>query len=355
MAIKKIKLPDNTTEDINDPRLPAVTATDNGNLLGVNGGIWSKVNKPSYTLDEVTDGSTRKLANYLPLTGGYIQTGTNYARLRLVTASSIAYIQALTSSGNAGSLYLSGGGATTGTTIDLNFTNVTVRGVYDVWHSGNSNKSDVAWTCYNLTAPSNGSSINAYGTILESGNLFPTAFHIGAYNAYGAYIWSTSDGNSHIQVGRHTGAVRYNLALQEFGGNVGIGQPIPTEKVHVSGNILASGTITPGSDSRIKDNQKDISSENAFSIIGNLKPKTWVWNEKSNENLNGKKAAGLVAQEVEEILPDAVTISENGDIKDFHSLNYNTIQGYEIAAIKGLIEEVKSLKAEIAELKKQIK
>ena len=31
------------------------------------------------------------------------------------------------------------------------------------------------------------------------------------------------------------------------------------------------------------------------------------------------------------------------------------IQGYEIAAIKGLIEEVKSLKAEIAELKKQIK
>lgn len=29
-------------------------------------------NKPTYTLDEVTDGSTRKLANYLPLTGGTI-------------------------------------------------------------------------------------------------------------------------------------------------------------------------------------------------------------------------------------------------------------------------------------------
>lgn len=70
MAIKKIKLPDNITVDINDSRLPAVTATDNGKLLGVDEGNWSKVNKPSYTLDEVSDGSTRKLANYLPLAGG---------------------------------------------------------------------------------------------------------------------------------------------------------------------------------------------------------------------------------------------------------------------------------------------
>lgn len=32
---------------------------------------WAKANtKPSYTLDEVTDGNTRKLANYLPLAGG---------------------------------------------------------------------------------------------------------------------------------------------------------------------------------------------------------------------------------------------------------------------------------------------
>lgn len=34
---------------------------------------WAKAStKPTYTLDEVTDGSTRKLANYLPLTGGTI-------------------------------------------------------------------------------------------------------------------------------------------------------------------------------------------------------------------------------------------------------------------------------------------
>lgn len=32
---------------------------------------WAKsANKPSYTLDEVSDGSSRKLSNYLPLAGG---------------------------------------------------------------------------------------------------------------------------------------------------------------------------------------------------------------------------------------------------------------------------------------------
>ena len=152
------------------------------------------------------------------------------------------------------------------------------------------------------------------------------------------------------------------LMVWTYNGKVNINGPATTNgvlnvngDVDVIGNITASGTITPGSDSRIKDNQQDILKEDAFFIIERLKPKTWIWNEKSNENLKGKSAAGLVAQHVKEILPDAVTIADRGNIKDFHSLNYNTIQGYELAAIKGLIEEVKALKAEITELKKQIK
>ena len=41
---------------------------------------WAKAStKPSYTLDEVSDGSTRKLANYLPLTGGTLTYQSTYA------------------------------------------------------------------------------------------------------------------------------------------------------------------------------------------------------------------------------------------------------------------------------------
>lgn len=289
MAIKKVKLPNNTTEDINDPRLPAVTTTDDGKVLSVSGGIWSANSKPSYTFSEI--GSTPTSLGGYGITNWLVQSATDSLD-SLTTAGVYKLSSQATPYGGYGNLFVIHGAGDTlaqmyfpydadavffrrGTTS--NFINNPWKAFY---HSGNSNKSDVPWKCSTLT----------------------------------------TNGN-----------------------------------VSVTGNITATGTITPGSDSRIKDDQKDISSECAFSAIENLKPKTWVWNEKSNEKLNGKSAAGLVAQEVKAVLPDAVTISENGDIKDFHSLNYNTIQGYEIAAIKGLIEEVKSLKAEIEELKKQIK
>lgn len=125
-------------------------------------------------------------------------------------------------------------------------------------------------------------------------------------------------------------------------------------KLYVSGDIYTTGTITPGSDSRIKNNQEEITAGQAFGVIDNLVPKSWTWNEDAGENLVGKKAAGLVAQEVKEVLPEAVNISKNDKFDDFHALNYNTIQGYEIAAIRGLIEENKALKSEVAELKEKL-
>ena len=281
MAIKKIKLPDNTTEDINDSRLPVVTTTDNGKILSVSGGIWSANDKPSYTLDEVPDGSTRALSNFLPRNGGYTMTanaaiswGNNDRTDWNTYVSGIRPMSSTSSSSGAPTQYCSGINIKSRYGVQLAHAATSSRfwgrvenqSWVEFYHSGNSNKSDVNWACNNLTA---------------------------------------------------------------------------------------AGTVTQGSDSRIKDNQQEISPNNAIAVIERLVPKTWTWNEKTGNA--GKKAAGLVAQEVEEVIPDSVTISNNGDIKDFHSLNYNTIQGYEIAAIKGLIEEVKSLKAEIAELKKQIK
>lgn len=42
MAIKKITLPNNTTLDIKDARLPDTTTSDNGKLLVVSSGEWNK-------------------------------------------------------------------------------------------------------------------------------------------------------------------------------------------------------------------------------------------------------------------------------------------------------------------------
>ena len=43
MAITKIKLPNNTTLDIKDGRLPDTTSSDNGKILQVVSGSWSAV------------------------------------------------------------------------------------------------------------------------------------------------------------------------------------------------------------------------------------------------------------------------------------------------------------------------
>lgn len=304
---------------------------------------WAKAStKPSYTFSELTTHPTT-LAGYgitdAKIANGVITLGSN-----TITPLTAHQAVSLASGTNNGTLKLTVGSTTTD--------NIAVKGL------GSNAYTSTAYL------PLTGGTMTGHITMGTNRILMGSGFLCAPYTSL-SHILTWHDGTDYRAV-FHAG--NSNLSTVAWAcstltasgnvtiaGNVGIGTTSPTEKLHVAGNIFASGTITPGSDSRIKNNQKDISQEIAFSVIENLKPKTWIWNEKSNENLNGKSAAGLVAQEVKEILPDAVTISENGDIKDFHSLNYNTIQGYEIAAIKGLIEEVKSLKAEIAELKKQIK
>ena len=58
MAIKKIKI-GNTTYDVNDARLPAVTSSDNGKILEVSSGAWATGRKitVSYSTPTSSDGS----------------------------------------------------------------------------------------------------------------------------------------------------------------------------------------------------------------------------------------------------------------------------------------------------------
>lgn len=89
------------------------------------------------------------------------------------------------------------------------------------------------------------------------------------------------------------------------GGNVGIGTLTPSQKLHVVGNILASGTITP-SDRRIKDNITPASTSMALSQIKALEVMRYSYKDKvlmSNEN----EVYGFIAQQVREVIPEAVS------------------------------------------------
>lgn len=229
------------------------------------------------------------------------------------------------------------------------------------WNNTNSGTTSYQWDASLLTLANNGSI-----RFKDSGGTERVMMRFNSGNKLiigDALTASPSNGDLlvyGVTHGFYTADLGGSLALRMLinsSGNVTMGASdlaSTSYKLYVSGDIYTTGTITPGSDSRIKNNQEEITAGQAFGVIDNLVPKSWTWNEDAGENLVGKKAAGLVAQEVKEVLPEAVNISKNDKFDDFHALNYNTIQGYEIAAIRGLIEENKALKSEVAELKEKL-
>jgi hypothetical protein len=157
-------------------------------------------------------------------------------------------------------------------------------------------------------------------------------------------------------------------------GNLGVGEFIapngsrfnPLEKLHIIGNIIATGTITHSySDERLKIFTSNI--HNSLDIINNLNGYYYSPSEKAiNAGFENEKQIGLSAQEVQKVLPEIVKIApfdmskdENGTISSVSGENYLTIC-YErlgavfVEAIKDLTSQIKDLKQENVLIKKEL-
>lgn len=113
-------------------------------------------------------------------------------------------------------------------------------------------------------------------------------------------------------------------------GNLGIGSTNPTEKLHVIGNILASGTITANSDELLKTNIQTI--PNALEKVLQLRGV-----EFDRIDMNGEHQIGVIAQEVEKIIPEVVYGKET------KSVAYGNLVSVLIEAIKELTQRVTEL------------
>ncbi len=108
------------------------------------------------------------------------------------------------------------------------------------------------------------------------------------------------------------------------------------------GNLTATGTITSGSfvyssDENLKKDIKTI--EEPIEKIKQLRGVSYTWNENSTQD--GKKSIGLIAQEVEKVLPDLV---EQSDSLDSKGVNYGHLIGLLIEAIKDQQKQIDELK-----------
>lgn len=119
-------------------------------------------------------------------------------------------------------------------------------------------------------------------------------------------------------------------------GNLSIGSTSASQKLDVSGNVRATAFLY-SSDASQKSDIQTIS--NASDIIKQLRGVSFVWKE------NNRPSIGLIAQEVEKVVPQVVHTDPKTGLK---SVEYANL-------IAPLIETVKEQQAQIDSLEEQVK
>ena len=123
--------------------------------------------------------------------------------------------------------------------------------------------------------------------------------------------------------------------------------------VKFGGDLLATGNITAySSDRRLKENIKTI--DNALDMACRLRGVTFDWRDDCEERgfvPEMKTETGFIAQELQEVIPDAVVPApfDQGEDGSISGENYLTVNPEKVIPV--LIEAIKELKAEVEELK----
>jgi chromosome segregation ATPase len=117
--------------------------------------------------------------------------------------------------------------------------------------------------------------------------------------------------------------------------NIGINTNNPSSALTVNGDASVSGIVTAtdfnsASDINLKENISPI--ENPLDKVIKLEGVNFQWKE------SGKKSLGVIAQEVEKVLPELVSGEET------KTVNYNGIIGLLIECVKKQQEEINELK-----------
>jgi hypothetical protein len=112
--------------------------------------------------------------------------------------------------------------------------------------------------------------------------------------------------------------------------------------IGVGGDINAGGDIVAyaSSDRRLKDNIQPI--ENALGKINQIGGYSFDWNAEK-QNIYKGKDYGVIAQEIEEILPELVDTRDNG----YKAVKYDKLVSLLIEGIKDLSKEVEQLKSQL--------
>jgi hypothetical protein len=116
---------------------------------------------------------------------------------------------------------------------------------------------------------------------------------------------------------------------------------IQSGDLHCDGDVIAASTTI--SDKRLKDNVETI--PNALDKVMKLRGIEFDWNKGSRK---GQRDLGLIAQEVEKVLPELVREKKMPliDDKEYLTVDYDKMVAVLVEAIKELTERVKELEGD---------
>ncbi|MDP3232531.1 MAG: tail fiber domain-containing protein [Myxococcales bacterium] len=224
---------------------------------------------------------------------------------------------------SAGSATQGGGGASGGN-LDL--------------RAGNANRSGGVTPC-NLSQCTPGPSANCPGPDENSVRIFAGDNSVGQ-------TWVCNDvRNGDVEFYAGNGQPE-RMRIVGNTGNVGIGTSTPSQRLHVIGNILASGTVSP-SDARLKENIHGI--ERSRELLRLLHGVHYTWNKEAQAKFGttGAGDVGLLAQDVQKVVPEAVVTLPDGTL----TVNYDKVLPLLVEALKAQDEKLRDLEQTNARLK----
>jgi hypothetical protein len=311
-----------------DFKADVITATSfNGTINSTNGVVSgsSQVNA-----DTITNFDSNVLAynNSLGVISGSSQVslGSASGNIALSTQTTGDYVASLVAGTNITLSNNSGEGATP--TIGLTNNAITIAG----------------------QSTSLGGTVTADTIRIAIGTVVTGSAQIQLGSASGNIALSTQTTGDYVaSLVAGTGVTLSNNSGEGATPTVAIGQSVATNATPTFGNLTINGTITATgditayytSDKRHKNNIQTIS--NAVLKVKQLNGVTWEWNDDVNEVTKSTPKTGLIAQEVQQVLPQVVTERNDG----FLALDYSKMVGLLVEAIKEQQIQIDQLKAQI--------
>jgi len=162
-------------------------------------------------------------------------------------------------------------------------------------------------------------------------------------------LGTDTTGNYMSDLTQGTGVTITHTPGEGSNATIAIGQAVATSSsptfagLTINGAITATGDITAfyTSDKRHKNNIQLI--PNALEKVSKLNGVTWEWNDDVHEVTKSTPKTGLIAQEVQEVLPQVVIERQDG----FLALDYSKMMGLMVEAIKEQQSQIEKLRMDL--------